>query len=156
VVPLFNLLYYGYLDIYMKQFLISFHYWVETIPDKLYPFRQEIEGKWVRGRRAYEQVLHKGIKIHGLGQTSYRLTIYRGTWHLFGSIVLMASLTIIAHQLLGSEVALYVLLATAIAALCLQEFILHPKRYGQTTRKGVIDIFTWVAPMAVYMAFLVS
>ena len=132
--PLFNLLYCGYLDIYMKQFFISFHHWVETIPDKLYPFQQEIEGHWVRGQRAYEQALHDGIKIHGPGQTSYRLMIYRGTWHLFGSIVLMTSLTIVAHQLLGSEAALYVLLAAAIAALCLQEFILHPKRYGQTTR----------------------
>jgi hypothetical protein len=140
----------------MKQFFISLHHWVETIPDKLYPFKYEIEGKWVRGKRAYHQALENGFEIHGPGQTSYTLMIYRGTWHLLGSILLMGSLTIIANRFLGSGVALYILMATAIAALCLQEFVLHPKRYGQTTGKGVFDIITWVAPMAAYVAFLVS
>lgn len=140
----------------MKQFFISLHQWIETIPDTLYPFKYEIEGKWVRGKRAYHQALKNGFEIHGPGQTSYTLMIYRGAWHLIGSILLMSSLTVIAHQFLGNEAVLYILMAIAITALCLQEFILHPKRYGQTTRKGIFDFITWAAPMAVYIAFLVS
>jgi len=139
----------------MKKLLISFHHWLETIPDKLYPFKQEIEGKWVRGIRAYQKVLDDGIKVYGPGQTSYRIMIYRGTWHLVGSIIFLIGVTLLANDLFGSEVALYALMGAAIVALCLQEFLLHPKRYGQSTRKGIIDIVTWVTPMLIYVAFLI-
>lgn len=131
------------------------HHWLETIPDKLYPFKQEIEGKWVRGIRAYQKVLEEGIKIHGPGQTSYRLMIYRGAWHIVGSIIFLFGVTLLADHLFGTQVALYVLMVAAIVALILQEFIIHPKRYGQSTRKGIFDIVTWVTPMLIYVAFLV-
>jgi hypothetical protein len=140
----------------MKKILISLHHWLETIPDKLYPFKRQIEGKWVRGKKAYVNALEEGFRILGPGKLSYRIVFYRGAWHILGSIVSMVAITYIAQRVFGSEIALYVLLATAIFALFLQEFILHPKRYGQTTRKGIFDIVTWVAPMLVYVAFLVS
>ena len=139
----------------MKRLLISLHHWVETLPDKLYPFAKEIEGQWVRGFRAYHKALEEGIEIHGPGKHTYHMVIYRGTWHLLGSILLMVSLTVIAQRLFGTDTALYVLMALAITALLLQEFVLHPKRYGQTTRKGIFDIVTWVAPMVAYVAFFV-
>lgn len=140
----------------MKEKLIALHHWAETIPDKLYPFRQKIEGDWVRGKAAYQKVLAEGIKVNGPGKTSYHLLIYRGTWHMVGSVLFIITVTFVAQQLLSSERALYVLMAAAIVALCMQEFLLQPKRYGQTTSKGVFDIFTWVLPMAVYVAFLIS
>lgn len=139
----------------MKRFLISLHHWVETLPDKLYPIKHEIEGKWVRGKRAYERALEEGIEIHGPGKHTYHILIYRGTWHLLGAILLMISLTVIAQRLFSTETALYVLIGLAIAALCLQEFILHPRRYGQSTRKGIFDLVTWVAPMVAFLAFFV-
>lgn len=139
----------------MKQFLINLHHWAETIPDKLYPFKQEIEGQWVRGIRAYQKVLDDGIKIYGPGQTSYQIMIYRGVWHLFGSIIFLVGVTLLANHLFGNLVALYALMAAAIIALCLQEFLLHPKRYGQSTRKGIIDMVTWMTPMVIYLAFWV-
>jgi hypothetical protein len=139
----------------MKKILISFHHWLETIPDKLYPFKREIEGKWVRGKRAYTHALEEGFSILGPGKLRYRIVFYRGVWHIVGSIICMVVITYIAHEAFGSETALFALLGTAILALCLQEFILHPKRYGQTTRKGIFDIVTWVAPMLAYVAFLV-
>jgi hypothetical protein len=138
----------------MKKLLIDLHHWLEMIPDKLYPFKQEIEGQWVRGIRAYRKVLDDGIKIHGPGQTSYRIMFYRGAWHLIGSVIFLLGTTLLANHLFGNLVALYVLMVAAIMALILQEFLLHPKRYGQSTRKGVIDVVTWVAPMVVYVAFL--
>jgi hypothetical protein len=140
----------------MKQFFINLHHWAETIPDKLYPFAQEIEGKWVRGVQAYQKVLNDGFKIYGPGKTSYRIMIYRGVWHIVGSILFIVTVTFVAQQMLGSEQALYVLLGAAIVALCMQEFLLQPKRYGQTTNKGIFDVFTWALPMAVYVAFLIS
>lgn len=139
----------------MKKLLIAIHHWLETIPDKLYPFKQEIEGKWVRGIRAYHKVLEDGIKIHGPGQTSYRLMFYRGAWHLVGSTIFLVGITLLADHLFGNQVALYVLMAAAIVALVMQEFLLHPKRYGQSTRKGVFDVLTWITPMLIYVAFLV-
>lgn len=139
----------------MKQFFINLHHWAETIPDKLYPFRQEIEGKWVRGKQAYRKALEEGIEIHGPGKHTYHIVIYRGTWHLFGSILLMVSLTVIAQRLFGTDTALFVLMGLSVTALLFQEFVLHPKRYGQSTRKGVFDIVTWVAPMVAYVAFFV-
>jgi hypothetical protein len=82
--------------------------------------------------------------------------IYRGVWHIVGSIVFIVTVTFVAQQMLGSDQALYALLGAAIVALCMQEFLLQPKRYGQTTNKGIFDVFTWALPMAVYVAFLIS
>ena len=65
----------------MKKLLISLHHWLETIPDKLYPFKHEIEGRWVRGKQAYAQALEEGFKILGPGKLRYRIVIYRGAWH---------------------------------------------------------------------------
>ena len=140
----------------MKKFFVSLHHWFETIPEKLYPFKRQIKGKWVRGKKAYTAVIEEGFKVLGPGKLSYRIVFYRGAWHLLGSIVSMIAITYIAQRIFGSEIALFVLLGTAILALFMQEFILHPKRYGQTTNKGIFDIVTWVAPMLVYVAFLVS
>jgi hypothetical protein len=84
-----------------------------------------------------------------------KLIIYRGAWHLLGSVVFIISVTLLARDVLGSEAALYILMGAAIAALIFQEFILDPRRYKQQTNKGIIDVFTWVVPMAVYIAFLV-
>ena len=139
----------------MKQFFISVYIWLDTIPERLYPFAHEIEGQWVRGKVAYAKVLEEGFTLLGPGKMRPKLIIYRGAWHLFGSVVFIVSVTLLARDVLGSEAALYILMGAAIAALIFQEFILDPRRYKQQTNKGIIDVFTWVVPMAVYIAFLV-
>jgi len=139
----------------MKQFFISVYIWLDTIPERLYPFAHEIEGQWVRGKVAYAKVLEEGFALLGPGKMRPKLVIYRGAWHLLGSVVFIISVTLLARDVLGSEAALYILMGAAIAALIFQEFILDPRRYGQQTNKGIIDVFTWVVPMAVYIAFLV-
>jgi VIT1/CCC1 family predicted Fe2+/Mn2+ transporter len=140
----------------MKQFLKSFYQWGFAIPEKLYPFAQEIEGKWVRGRRAHQKALQEGFDLLGHGRFGFKLTLYRGAWHVVGSIVFITLVTFIADRLLGSQTALYVLLGAAIIALCFQEFVVQAKQLNQSTRKAVFDVFTWVLPMAVYVAFLIS
>jgi hypothetical protein len=139
----------------MKQFFISVYIWLDTIPERLYPFAHEIEGQWVRGKVAYAKVLEEGFALLGPGKMRPKLVIYRGAWHLLGSVVFIISVTLLARDVLGSEAALYILMGAAIAALIFQEFILDPRRYKQQTNKGIIDVFTWVVPMAVYIAFLV-
>ena len=139
----------------MKQFFISIYIWLDTIPERLYPFAHEIEGQWVRGKVAYAKVLEEGFALLGPGKMRPKLVIYRGAWHLLGSVVFIISVTLLARDVLGSEAALYILMGAAIAALIFQEFILDPRRYKQQTNKGIIDVFTWVVPMAVYIAFLV-
>ena len=147
------MLYYCYL--YMKRFLVSLYIWLDSIPERLYPFSHEIEGQFVRGKAAYSKVLEEGFALLGPGKMRPRLIIYRGAWHLFGSIVFIIGVTLLAREVLGSEAALYILMGAAILALVFQEFILDPRRHGQNTHKGVIDVVTWVTPMVLYVAFLV-
>jgi len=140
----------------MKQFFKSFYQWLFTIPEIFYPFAQEIEGKWVRGKRAHQKALQEGFDLLGEGRFGFKLTLYRGAWHIVGSVVFITMVTLIADRLLGSQTALYVLLGAAIIALCFQEFVVQAKQLNQSTRKAVFDVFTWVLPVAVYVAFLIS
>ncbi|MES2006673.1 MAG: hypothetical protein V4436_01030 [Patescibacteria group bacterium] len=122
-----------------------------TLPDRLYPFRNEIEGKLVRGQRSYEQAVKVALEKYGLGRLGYRLMFYRETFHFLGSILFIISATVISKNLFGSDAALYVLLLAAIVALAFQEFYVHPKSFGQRTQKGIADWLVWVAPMVIYL-----
>ncbi len=122
-----------------------------TLPDRLYPFASEIEGQWVRGRRSYEQALDRAIDAYGFGHLGYKLSLYREIFHLVGSILFIFLATLISKTFFGSDVALYILFFAAIAALSYQEFYLHPKRYGQHIKKGVVDWLTWVMPVVIYL-----
>ncbi len=124
-----------------------------TLPDRLYPFRMQVEGQWVRGRRAYnEAVLEQVENLHRLG---YKLTLYREVFHFFGSVLFITLAALISHVFLGGDSALYVLLAAAVIALAYQEFYVHPKIYDQHPQKGILDWSVWVAPMALYL-FLIK
>lgn len=137
----------------MKEAIRKSYTFIVTLPDRLYPFKNEIEGKWVRGQRSYEQAVNRALEQYGLGRLGYKLMLYRETFHFLGSILFIVSATFISKQLFGSDIALYVLLAAAVIALAFQEFYVHPKNYGQHTRKGVADWLVWVAPMVVYLVF---
>ena len=137
----------------MRKLFVQLHHWFETIPDSLYPFKQEIEGKWVRGKAAYKQVVERGITLNGPGSLDVTLTVYRGAWHIIGSVAFIIAATTLVHVLNLGDAYIYMLLALATMALCLQEFVLHPRRYNQPLKKGVIDVVTWLTPMAVYILF---
>ena len=124
-----------------------------TLPDRLYPFACKVGGRRVRGRRSYERAAARAFKRYGLGRLGYKLTLYRETFHFIGSVIFIMLATLLSKRLFGSEAALYVLLAAAIAALSFQEFYVHPKNYGQHARKGIIDWLTWVTPMVLYLLF---
>jgi hypothetical protein len=129
----------------------TYHYLL-TIPDRLYPFKCQIEGQWVRGQRSYEAAVKQALVQYGLGRLGYKLMLYRELFHFIGSLLFIVFSTLVAKDLFGSDIALYVLLAAAVLALSYQEFYLHPKSYGQHARKGVTDWLVWVAPMVAYVA----
>lgn len=132
----------------------KFYSYLITIPDRLYPFKSEIEGQWVRGQRSYEAAVKNALEQYGLGRLGYKLMLYRETFHFVGSLLFMVFATLVARDLFGSDAALYVLLVLAVLALSFQEFYVHPKNFGQHAQKGVMDWLAWVGPMAIYALLL--
>ena len=136
----------------MRQFFRKAYEFTETLPDRLYPFASEIEGHWVRGRSSYLHALNKAFETYGPHRLGYKLIVYRATFHFLGAVLFIIFATLISQKLFGSETALYVLLGAAIVALYFQEFHSHPKRYGQSRQKGMVDWLTWVIPMVIYIS----
>ena len=128
------------------------YHFVVTLPDKLYPFRNQIEGQWVRGVRSYDAALRRAYRKYGAGHYSYGLTFYRFLFHIVGAFIILAGSTFIAHRLFGSTIALVVLLALAMLFITYQEFVLQRRTYKQLWRKGVFDWLTWCAPL-LYVLF---
>ena len=124
-----------------------------AIPDRLYPFKTEIEGKLVRGRKSYEHAVEHAFHEFGPGRFGYKLLAYREAFHFVGAILFITSAALVSRVVFGSDMALYVLLFAAIIALTYQEFYVHPRKYGQRTQKGITDWFTWVIPMMLFMFF---
>jgi len=135
-----------------SQFFKKLYEFFETLPDRLYPFASEIEGRWVRGRSSYLYALNNAFEKYGPHRFGYKLTVYRATFHFLGAVLFIIFAALVSQKLLGSETALYVLVGAAIVALFIQEFHSHPKKYGQSRQKGVIDWLTWVIPMAIYIS----
>lgn len=128
------------------------YFFFMTLPDRLYPFRMEVEGQWVRGRRAYDEAV--AFQVENLHKLGYKLTLYREVFHFVGSVLFIAIATFISRVFLGGDSALYTLFAAAVIALAYQEFYVHPKIYDQHPQKGVLDWMVWVAPMAAYLLLL--
>lgn len=135
----------------MRKLFFQLYDFIETLPERLYPFRNEIEGQWVRGRRSYLNALNNAFETYGPQRLGYKLTFYRASFHFLGAVLFIVFATLLSQKFFGSDIALYVLMATAIVALFVQEFHFHPKRYSQSRKKGVIDWLTWVVPMVVYI-----
>jgi hypothetical protein len=125
--------------------------YIVTLPDRFYPFRNEIGGRWVRGRRSYEQAVARSLKRYGRGRIGFKLVLYRQVFHFIGSVIFLALAAALSKDIFGTDTALYVLLVAAILALTYQEFYVHPRKYGQHTPKGLADWFTWVMPMLLYV-----
>ncbi|MES2994622.1 MAG: hypothetical protein V4681_01110 [Patescibacteria group bacterium] len=127
-----------------------------TLPDRFYPFRNEIKGEWVRGKRSYDLALARARRRLGPGHFGYQVLAYRQACHLLGAVVLIIFATLVAKDLFGSDMALYLLLALAVLFISFQEFYLHPKYYGQLWRKSVADWAVWVAPIALFLFLSLS
>lgn len=135
----------------MKSWLTKTYLYIESIPDRLYPFTSEIEGKLVRGHASYKKTVENAVEKYGPDRLGYTIQFYRGAWHFVGSVLFIVFSTLVSQKLFGSETALYVLLGAAIFALFFQEFYSHPRRFQQPRRKSITDWLTWVIPMVFYI-----
>ena len=117
-----------------------YHFFV-TLPDRLYPFRTEIRGKWVRGVRSYNQRLAHAYKQYGRGHYGYALSLYRQAFHLAGSLILIS---------MGAFFTSGLVLVLAIVGIGYQEFFLQRRTYRQLWKKGVADWLVWCAPVSIY------
>lgn len=132
----------------------NLYLYIQTVPDRLYPFTSNIEGKLVRGRASYAYALDQAFKKYGQNHFGYKLIVYRGTFHLMASIFSIVVSTFLSQRLFGSEIALYIMMTLMIVTICVQEFFWQPRAMGQLRYKGVVDTLTWLAPVAFYFTFI--
>lgn len=130
---------------------VRLYQFIVTIPDRIYPFAEEIEGQKVRFRRAYDSALARIQAERGYGSYGAWLITYRGACHVVGALLFIGVSTLVSQQLFGSDVAFYVLLILASFALVFQEFVLQPKSHGQMKLHSVVDLMSWVVPFGVYV-----
>lgn len=132
---------------------IAYHF-VVTLPDRVYPFGTEIQGRWVRGMQSYDKALARAYRKYGRGNYGYSLMLYRQFFHLLGSLLVIYVATFVALRLFGSTTALFLLLALATLFIAYQEFILQRRVYRQLWHKGIADWLVWSLPMGVYLFIL--
>lgn len=121
-----------------------------TIPDRLYPFVEDVDGKRVRGRKAYDEALGRIQTNRGYGHYGTWLITYRGIFHVVGATLFIGFSTLISKDLFGSNVAIYVMLIMATVALAFQEFYLQPRTHGQMKLHSLMDLMSWTLPFGVY------
>lgn len=129
----------------------GFYNYLVTLPDRWFPFSDPIDGKRVRGVRAYNYELQRAFERYGKNHFSYKLIVYRDLFHLVGSLLFILFAAIVSTAVFGSDTALYVLLAAALIAISAQEFYFHPRAYGQLLFKGVTDWLAWTIPIGIFL-----
>ncbi len=135
---------------------VHWYQFVVTIPDRIYPFAEEIEGQKVRFRRAYDHALARIQTERGYGSYGAWLITYRSVCHVVGAILFIGVSTFVSQQLFGSDVALYILLILASFALIFQEFYLQPQSHGQMKFHSAVDLMSWVVPFGVYVSLHIN
>ncbi len=122
-----------------------------VLPDRLFPFKTEVAGQWVRGIRSYNATLARYQRMYGAGHYGYKLGAYRQVFHLAGSVLFLVIAAYLSQTFFENAVALYVFLAAALFLITFQEFYLHRRMYQQLWRKGFVDWLAWCAPIALYV-----
>ncbi len=121
-----------------------------TLPDKLYPFKTEVQGQWVRGIRSYNAAFARVQREYGTGHYGFKLDAYRQVFHLAGSILFLLCAAYVSQTLFGSPDAIYAFLVAAVLLISFQEFYLHRRMYQQLWRKGIVDWLAWCVPLGIY------
>ncbi|HUX81086.1 MAG TPA: hypothetical protein VMV38_02075 [Candidatus Paceibacterota bacterium] len=134
----------------MKKKRTGLYHSLVVLPDRLYPFKTNIEGQWVRGVRSYNATLAQYQRKYGAGHYGFKLDTYRQVFHFAGSILFLVVAAYLSQTFFGGAQAIYVFLIAAVLLISFQEFYLHRRMYQQLWRKGIVDWLTWVVPMGVY------
>lgn len=122
-----------------------------VLPDRVFPFKTNVHGQWVRGVRSYNARLARYERIYGFGHYGYGLGAYRQTFHLAGSILFLIVSAYLSEAFFQTDDAMLVFLAIAVAFISFQEFYLHRRMYQQLWKKGIIDWFAWCTPFGLYL-----
>ena len=122
-----------------------------TIPDRLYPFSEEVNGKKVRWRSAYDQALARIQSEYGYGHYGPWLVTYRGVFHVIGAILFILFSILISKELFGSEGALYLLFSFVAAGILYQEMYIQKHSHGQLLFHSFVDWFSWIIPLVIYL-----
>lgn len=134
----------------MKKKHTGLYHALVVLPDRLFPFKTEIEGHWVRGIRSYNERLAEYQRMYGPGRYGFKLNAYRQLFHFVGSVLFLLIAAYLSQTFLGGEAAMYAFLVAAVALISFQEFYLHRHMYQQLWRKGIIDWLSWCVPFVVY------
>lgn len=121
-----------------------------VLPDRLFPFKTEVEGQWVRGIRSYNARLAHYQMVYGAGKYGFKLNAYRQLFHFLGSIAFLLIAAYISQLYFGGTQAMVTLLSAAVGLVSFQEFYLHRRMYQQLWRKGIIDWLSWCVPIGIY------
>ena len=135
----------------MRKKRTGFYNVLVTLPDRLYPFKTDVGGQWVRGVRSYDATLARYERTHGMGRYGFKLDAYRQVFHLAGSVLYLLTAAYLSRAVFGSERALYAFLGAAVLLISFQEFYLHRRMYRQLWRKGILDWLAWCVPMGLYL-----
>ncbi len=122
-----------------------------TIPDRFYPFSENIDGEKVRWQAAYNQALARVQEEYGYGHYGPLLITYRGLFHVLGAILFIFFSVLISHDIFGSDGALYLLFAFLAAGIFYSELVVQKHHMGQRIFHAFIDWFSWVVPMVIYV-----
>lgn len=121
-----------------------------VLPDRLYPFKTEVEGQWVRGIRSYNATLARYQRKYGSGHYGFKLDAYRQLFHLVGSALYLTSAAYLSEFFFGGTRAMFAFLVAAVLLVSFQEFYLHRRMYRQLWVKGIIDWLAWCTPLGAY------
>jgi hypothetical protein len=135
------------------QWSAPYHF-IVTFPDRVYPFASMIDGQRVRWTRSYEHRLEELQKRIGKGRYGFRLCVYRGFFHVVGAGLVILLGALVTRYVWGSEAALPAVFLLAMGVITYQEFVLQPRTYEQRMSKGVVDWFSWMAPLGLYLFLL--
>jgi len=122
-----------------------------VLPDRAFPFKTEVKGRWVRGMRSYDARLARYQRQHGKGHFGYRLGAYRQLFHLAGSILFLMVAAYLSDFFFKTTDAVAMFLAVAVLFISFQEFYLHRRMYQQLWKKGIVDWLTWCVPFGIYL-----
>ena len=137
----------------IRPYLAFYSFWL-TLPNRFFPFSCKINGRRVRGKRAYEHILKRIQKKRGPGSYSYTLILYRQVFHVLGAILFILLAAYLSKTYLGGDAALYALLGAMVFLITVQEFYFHPRYFHQHVPKSVSDWLAWVVPVGMYVFVL--
>jgi len=125
-----------------------FYNFVLTIPNRLYIFPSEINGKKEYFLKSYNYTKNLCQEFIGSGYCK-EILIWRELFHFLAALFFIA-LAAGLEKLFKSSTLVFIILGAVVLWITFQEFYLHPTFYDQKFVKGLVDWLVWIIPIAIY------